>query len=288
MKKHILIGLFVLLGISANAQLQNLDFENWTQDVDANRPDNWVIGQGFGQFGIYRDSLPQAGTFAMTLSRWYYYTFDDAVQTAAAPIKPVELKGFYRYTENDVQYNGEDVVQDTAHVYVFAKKWNSVSLQNDTIGRGHILLTKADFWTAFTCPVYYISNDMPDSVTIRLAPTERYLDRPMGMCPNTSSGYCSYFTVDNLSLSETVGLNDTKASQFSIFPNPANDRAYIATASQSKAIQYTIIDATGRTIKSQTSYSIGEAIDISRLQNGIYFLIVNTNGTTTAQKIIKQ
>ena len=241
-----------------------------------------------GIFGIYRDSVPQNGNYAMTLSRWYYYTFDDAVQTAAATIKPLELKGFYRYTENDVQYNGEDLVQDTAHVYVFAKKWNAASQQNDTIGRGHILLTKADFWTAFTCPVYYVSNDMPDSVTIRLAPTERYLGQSMGLCPNTSDGWCSYFTVDNLSLSETVGINDTKTAQFSIFPNPANDRVYIATASQTQAIQYTIVDATGRTIKSQTSYIAGEAIDISTLQSGIYFLVVNSNGITSAQKIIKQ
>lgn len=289
MKKQLVLSLMVLLSVTLSAQLQNMDFENWSQGNDSvHRPTNWVINQGWGQFGIFKDDYAQNGTYAIMLSRWYYYTFDDAVQTAATSIKPVELNGFFRYTGNLIQL-GNDTLQDTAHVYVFAKKWNAVTQQNDTIGRGHVRFTEADYWTAFTCPIYYTTFDTPDSITIRLTPTERDLDG-MGIClGNNDNGTCSFFSVDNLTLHEvTTGLTNTTAEQFKLFPNPATDKVYIATTTPAKNISYTVVDATGKTISGQTLYNTGDAIDISTLRSGIYFMVVNNNGAVSAQKIVKQ
>lgn len=274
--------------ISAKAQFVNMDFENWSQLSDSvYRPDSWLINQGLGQFGIYRDSLPQNGNFAMTLSRWYYYTFDDAVQTAATATKPITLQGFFRYTNNDILL-GNNAVKDTAHVYVYVKKWNSATQQNDTIGRGHTKLLEATYWTPFSCPIYYTSSQVPDSITIRLAPTENNINTGSGLCNTSGSGWCSYFTVDNLNLSETVGIDNINIPEFKLYPNPAIDKLFIASSAQNTIIRYTIIDATGKIVASDTSYNPGKAIDVSALSNGLYILHVYSNGKTLSQKIIKQ
>lgn len=288
MKKMILLSMVLLAGLTTRAQLQNLSFENWNNtNADYPVPENWTINQGMGQFGIFRDSMPQEGTFAMTLSRWYYYTFDDAVQTAATTTKPVELSGFYRYTDNNISW-GSGEVKDTAHVYIYAKKWNAITQQNDTIGRGHTKLLGSDFWATFTCPVYYTTNDLPDSITIRLAPTEYNFVSGNGMCNTNGNGWCSYFTVDNLVLSETATGIDETAKTFSVFPNPANDRLYVGSMLKATTFNYTIVDVMGKTIKAENSHAVGIPLDISTLNNGVYFVTIQAGNATATQKIIKQ
>lgn len=282
-----MVLLMMLWVFGAKAQFVNMDFENWSQNQDSvYRPDSWVVNQGFGQFGIYRDSLPQNGNFAMTLSRWYYYTFDDAVQTAATNVKPLVLHGFFRYTDNDIFFS-ETAVKDTAHVYVYAKKWNAAMQQNDTIGRGHAKLSEAAAWTAFSCPIYYVNNQLPDSITIRLAPTENNINTASGLCNSNGNGWCSYFTVDNLTLSETVGVNTIEAPVFKLYPNPATDKVFIASASANTIVQYTLIDATGKTVAADANYNLGKEIDLSALSTGLYVLHIYSNGKIASQKIIK-
>ncbi|UPT68358.1 MAG: T9SS type A sorting domain-containing protein [Sphingobacteriales bacterium JAD_PAG50586_3] len=287
MKKKLILAAFTLLSIVSNAQQLNMDFESWDEtNPETPLPDNWVVANGMGQFGIFRDSVPQQGNYAMTLSRWYYYTFDDAVQQSAVNFKPATLSGYYKYTDNLIEQGGEPY-SDTAHVYVFATKWNTQTQQRDTLGSGHLKMFGTDFWTEFNCPVYYTSSDMPDSVIIRLAPTERD-NGNMGLCSMKTSGWCSYFTVDNLSLTEnTTGISNAPADQFMLYPNPAADKVFIATTGN-KTLRYSLTNAVGKTIVQQTPYTTGDAIDIEGLPAGMYFLTINNNGMLSTLKIVKQ
>lgn len=289
MKKQILIGLILLVGMNAKAQLQNLNFENWQTTNSVEKPNNWVIKQGTGQFGIFKDADAQNGNYAIMLSRWYWYTYDDAVQTAAATIKPIELSGYYKYTDTKIVLSNGDTIQDTARVQVFAKKWNAALQQNDTIGRGFTVLKAADNWTALICPIYYTSNEIPDSITIRLSPTENNLSG-MGLCAsNNNNGTCSYFSVDNLKLSETAtGINDTKAATFALFPNPATDRLYIGTTSNTATFNYTIVDVMGKMVSAQNNHAAAMPVDIAALSKGVYFLTIQAGSHMATQKIIKQ
>lgn len=287
MKKQLILFL-ALCAIGAKAQFVNTDFEDWTKGNDSiYRPNNWIINNSMGNFGIFRDNDAQNGNYAMTLSRWYYYTYDDAVQTAATATKPLALKGFFRYTDNDIFFS-ETAAKDTAHVYVYAKKWNAATQQNDTIGKGHAKLSEAANWTAFSCPIYYVNNQMPDSITIRLAPTENNINSVAGLCNSNGNGWCSYFTVDNLNLSETVGITPVEAPAFSLYPNPANDKVFIAAAIQNNIVQYTLVDATGKTIMADNNYNLGKEIDLSGLSTGLYILRIDSNGKASTHKIIKQ
>lgn len=288
MKKQLLIIALLITSVATNAQLANMDFENWSPSGDfVAHPDNWVINEGVGQFGIFRDLQPQQGNYAMTLSRWYYYTFDDAVQHSAVSFKPAELSGFYRYTDNWIQL-GEEPYRDTAHVYVYATKWNNQTQQRDTLGTGHLNINAADQWTSFVCPVYYIGGEMPDSVTIRLAPTERNLNG-MGLCANQSTGWCSYFTVDNLSLSPIVtDIDDKPADRFKLYPNPAANELFLSTTGNIQTYGYFIYDATGKMVTSGNLGNQDRRIDISGLPGGLYTINLFECYQMTTLKFIKQ
>lgn len=289
MKKQLLIIALLITSVATNAQLANMDFENWSPSGDfVAHPDNWVINEGVGQFGIFRDLQPQQGNYAMTLSRWYYYTFDDAVQHSAVSFKPAELSGFYRYTDNWIQL-GEEPYRDTAHVYVYATKWNNQTQQRDTLGTGHLNINAADQWTSFVCPVYYTDGEMPDSVTIRLAPTERNLDGGTGLCANKSSGWCSYFTVDNLSLSPIVtDIDDKPAERFKLYPNPATNELFLSTTGNIQTYGYFIYDATGKMVTSGNLGDQDRRIDISGLPGGLYTINLFECYQMTTLKFIKQ
>lgn len=288
MKRTWMIVVLMLMGITTQAQLQNADFENWTLGSDSiYRPNNWVIGDGWGQFGIYKDTEAQNGDLAMKLSRWYFYTFDDAKQTTAINYKPLALQGHYKYTDTEVIFSGV-TFQDSAHIYVYAKKWNSQLQQSDTIGQGHILLGASADWKTFNCLINYTSADMPDSIGIRISPTERNPDG-MGLCVSSNeNGTCSFLSVDNIVLSQTLtDVQNTNKQSFSLFPNPAVDKVYITTGNVTN-VHYSLLDATGKLLSGPIRYQAGDAIDIAQVPQGIYLLVINSPSGISTQKIIKQ
>ena len=126
-----------------SAQLQNLDFEDWQTDTKLNY---WQCGVIFGEndsfsehfyFGNNADA--HHNNYALTLGMWYFYVKDAAIQRAPISYLPEKLTGYYKYTENLLEKEGEYVV-DTAQVNVFLTKWDPAISQRDTIGIGELKL----------------------------------------------------------------------------------------------------------------------------------------------------
>ena len=71
-----------------------------------------------------------------------------------------------------------------------------------------------------------------------------------------------------------------------VYPNPANAQVLILI-SEISDYEITLLDITGRTVQT-TEIIQGDktSIDVSQLQNGIYFVQVTGNGHSTTQKII--
>jgi len=76
--------------------------------------------------------------------------------------------------------------------------------------------------------------------------------------------------------------------QFTVYPNPATNDLYInVTGANADKAYVSIADITGRVVKNTTV--LQGRISISDLQNGIYFVRLNVNGTVyETQKIVKQ
>jgi len=82
----------------------------------------------------------------------------------------------------------------------------------------------------------------------------------------------------------TTGVNDLKNNQyFSIYPNPATN--FIEIKTDLEYTLFTIIDLTGKTVKTIKNQS---KTDISDLNKGIYLIKIIGRNNTTIQKFVKE
>lgn len=127
-------------------------------------------------------------------------------------------------------------------------------------------------------------------------PTLPSAGRKGGMsCTNGDRFYYSCgIDVSNTRLKETwmidvpVGLRENNTDiNFSVYPNPCNDKLFIDTKTENVNYAFEITDITSKVILSQNNNSNG--IDISTLEKGIYFLkVMNGNTLLATKKIIKE
>ena len=88
--------------------------------------------------------------------------------------------------------------------------------------------------------------------------------------------------------SEFTGIADNQQKPLNdllVYPNPANDRLYISYKSENQKINFSIIDLMGKTILSNSLDA--EYIDISMLENGVYFIQLNNGNKISTAKFIK-
>jgi hypothetical protein len=93
------------------------------------------------------------------------------------------------------------------------------------------------------------------------------------------------------SFADFVGVEDEepapKRNNVGVYPNPANDVLFIKRNdfSASEKINYSITDLLGRTVIENALYD--QSIDISALQDGIYFIKITEGLNTSTTKFIK-
>lgn len=91
----------------------------------------------------------------------------------------------------------------------------------------------------------------------------------------------------NVSTSCTASLLENNEFEFSMYPNPANHQLTFNIDESNLTIQ--IIDLLGKTVVSQTNLFNNKTIDVSDLNNGVYFVSVLRNGTVlkTEKLVVK-
>ncbi len=92
------------------------------------------------------------------------------------------------------------------------------------------------------------------------------------------------------SAADFVGIGEIKKdkNEFTIYPNPANDKLFIKSNSinQVQKISFTILDMCGRIIF-ENKTDISESIDISSLAEGVYFIRIVDGTSISTNKFIK-
>ncbi|HQB19632.1 MAG TPA: T9SS type A sorting domain-containing protein [Bacteroidales bacterium] len=84
-----------------------------------------------------------------------------------------------------------------------------------------------------------------------------------------------------------VGVQETEQeTNIAVYPNPTNgELQIISSALRNECIE--IVDMTGRIVKRLNS-PINNTINVSELQNGMYFIAIYSNGKRTIKKFVKQ
>jgi hypothetical protein len=93
------------------------------------------------------------------------------------------------------------------------------------------------------------------------------------------------------SAAEVVGIEENKTilkkDGFIVYPNPANDKLFVRSVQSSgiETLSYEIFDMYGRTV-SKNTLNDSEAIDLSTISNGVYFIKLSSGKTTSINKFI--
>ena len=102
-----------------------------------------------------------------------------------------------------------------------------------------------------------------------------------------------YIEIDTLGLfGSSVSVNDIKnTTQFTIYPNPANDYTSIAiSVDKTEKVTLTIVDLLGKEISKEEKVLFSgkstERLDVSNFQNGVYFINLQAGNKLTTQKLV--
>lgn len=277
--KQLLLFFFLSFQVVCSGQILNGSFENWVFRPDAGgNEQRWALADWqhlsplgdslLGLLGTYRDTVPQSGDYALGLSRWYNYTYDVAAFRNACPTKPGALSGYYRYDAGTLAVGKPD----TAQVAVFLTRFNPASQTTDTIGSGILDLPNTDSFTFFKCPVTYFQPGVfPDSVTIILQPTK--FQSGVGGCDDYP--WCSFLTIDELTLNYGTAAPEPPGPAFSVFPNPATDNVYLSGPITGSRIR--VFNAIGLAVFDEQAASDQLTVDISGFSSGVYFVAIGGN-----------
>ena len=150
---------------------------------------------------------------------------------------------------------------------ICAVNYNTINM---TSGSGEEMVTK----------MYAV----PDVQAKAGIPTEHFLDAPIEALVENAQDRID--NMDHTDITET-----TNASIGLVYPNPASSQVMVPYTLQARAnVQFTVVDLPGRilhtqTIEQQESGDYQEALDLSKLSTGTYFLRIQAGEQTSMQQI---
>jgi hypothetical protein len=167
----LIVILFFRTGIYSQTQLENGDFENWTNAYNATGW-NSEVNFGFTINTAERTTDSNSGTYAAKLETQSYFTLtvpgmitlgeidiQNIMPTGGVPFadRPTGISFYMKYTST----------QDTMLMITYFTKWNPSTLNSDTIG-GIFYLKNEEVaeYTKISLPIIYRSEEIPDTVNI--------------------------------------------------------------------------------------------------------------------------
>lgn len=296
MKKTItLLALLITFVASAQAQIPNGSFENWTTTGGYDTPDGWDnFNPLTSTYSVYTcekgtTSPPHGSAFLMLTTKVVGPStvpglamlgkYDAVTQKPKSGVpftgRPSHLTGKWQYMAFG---------NDTGRIAVYLTKWNNTTLQRDLIGSvEYDLPGMVMSWTSFAIPITYIHGTMPDSVIIGLISSNK--------SSNAAAG--SYLYVDSLNFTGNVpdGISDIAGKKYNIAlsPNPAKSNLSLDFgAIVTDDVNISVIDMYGRTV-AQATCAPGRRVysmELSSVAAGSYFIKVNVGEAIQTQRLV--
>jgi hypothetical protein len=94
--------------------------------------------------------------------------------------------------------------------------------------------------------------------------------------------------VDNLSVTQTLSVDEFLNSNFSVSPNPANDFITVSNSENIFVNAISITDLNGRVVKQNSFSNLSNVqVNISDLSSGVYMINISSDKGSVTKKIIK-
>jgi hypothetical protein len=95
-------------------------------------------------------------------------------------------------------------------------------------------------------------------------------------------------SIDDVSITGTLGVNEVLSSSFTSFPNPADDVITLTNANNTTVENISISDINGRTVKTINFNNVDQVqINVADLNSGVYFMNINTTAGKAVKKFVK-
>lgn len=275
-KKFITLVTLLSAGSTLMAQtLPNPGMENWTNYGLYEDPQGWASLNILSVMGapesVSQSTTAHSGTYSAQiesvifdidnnnsndtipgiLSLGYYDLMnDEMVDGAPCSVRVSEVTGWYQYTTPSA---------DKWSITISMTKWNTATNEADEIGSGYLENDASAAFTAFSAPITYTSNAIPDSIHITILNT------------TYSSGAGNILRVDDLGLQgQTAGITEAEALHLSIHPNPVSGQL---TLSAAETIEAEIMRINGQAVQNITIVgSTPYILDTRSWDNGIYLV----------------
>ncbi|MCO6163106.1 T9SS type A sorting domain-containing protein [Flavobacterium sp. NRK F7] len=156
-------------------------------------------------------------------------------------------------------------------------------LSNSYTINGNIIDLDVCYWFDDTLPILYFDNDFFIPIT-----TEGNYTINVRIILSSSQVTCDYYAnTDNQTTSETylsAAPFESNKIQFLLFPNPTNGKLEY-TIKDAIINQITVFDCVGSLVKEINRVSKNH-IDLSELNDGVYFLKIQTDSGILNDKVI--
>ncbi|CAG5079645.1 T9SS type A sorting domain-containing protein [Parvicella tangerina] len=289
--KKIYLSFFTLLAaLGMDAQLQNMNLENWTAGTGYDDPDGWTtVNQYAGFVGaspnvVKLSSNVSEGSFAAEMftqpcSGCASFGLPDTI-----PGLLTQETGYYSNTVTDVQldYQFAPVNGDWGAISVDLTVWDAtgdsaivIASAADTIGAA------MSSWTTRTIPFVFNSTSlMPDSIKIYIVSSARDLANDPTF-PDPQDG--TTLRVDNIKILDpaSASVEESEESAFDIFAY--NNIITIKTENVS-SFNYEVVDLTGKMVLNGQSASAITRINAEQLRSGVYLVAI---GNTVKKVVIE-
>ncbi len=129
-------------------------------------------------------------------------------------------------------------------------------------------------------PAASLSSATGPNVTATPASTQVYT------VTGTDANGCSNSTVTTITVESCAGLEEASFGDFELYPNPVNESLNVDFG-ELKALQsVSVLDISGR--KVLATKAVSNTIDVSSLQSGKYFLVIEHQEGTSVKEFVKQ
>lgn len=262
--KKIYTCLFAILVLVSCSQAQILDggFEKWgfsrinDGGCDCDTLPNWNTNWEYGleDQTAQRSTEARSGSFSVLVTRSDYELAFLTQTIALSSVSEDAIQGYYRT---------ELVKDDSAAIAVIYQK------DGQNLGRDKIFLSKStDEWTFFQFRL--MKREDADAVTIEIRSGYKETENDT-----------SKIWVDDIKFDKFVEIGNVEKSEFSIFPNPAQDQITVVLSAQSQSseqVKVTLMDMTGRTVRelfTGNTTQTNMTFDLPSLESGMYMVKVN-------------
>jgi len=292
MKKiTVFLSVFIAITISANAQIPNSGFEDWTTVGSYENPTGWN-NCNINSAGTFYPVTKSSDHYPLTVGNYSIRVGNQV------PLSNCASYGFAQTCDNNNPCTPAFPV--TGHPNNLCGYYKCFPQNNDTIQIGLMLfkagvwIAGAEFlctqtvsnWTSFNIPIS--SYATADSATITVA--SFYNDTtcafPFGPFGN------SVLYVDNISFDHLItSISEQHAAKisFSLYPNPASDLINLnINHARNVGLTLNFYNVIGTLVKSEILQQNNRQINTRDLSNGIYMVEIKSEEGSGKQKLIIQ